>query len=256
METGSARTFYYEVKYGQEDFYHITKDNTSQPIPYKHYKYIALFKVESCWNIEDGREAVKNWCIENIENYNKIDGNCVRNSIIYEIHKNYYENYNYKYALTKDVKYIDLKGTYVKPKEIDYKYNPTEDQMNVTNNFFENIDNTISLWNTTPNTVLYETDAISTAANKTTLNTTTVNNLTITNKTKLNTTSVNNLTIANKTEWDLTNNNENNTKLYNDYSGTTIHDNTITYLLDTFESNGNQPKYSKDNKEYENLMLM
>ena len=238
MEIESARTFYYKVKYGQEDF--ITKDNTSQPIPYKHYKYVALFKVESCWNMEDGREAVKNWCIENIENYNKIDGNCVRNSIIYEIHKTYYENYDDKYALTKDVKYINLKGTYVKPKEIEYKYNPTEDQMNITNNFFKNTDNTVSLCNTPPNNVLYRTDAISTA----------------TNNTKLNTTTVNNLTITNKTEWDLTNNNENNTKLYNDYSGTTIHDNTITYLLDTLESNDNQPKYSKDNKEYENLMLM
>ena len=245
MGTGNAQTFYYKVKYDP-----ITIEG------YSDYKYIALFKVESCWNIEDGREAVKNWCTKNIKDYNKFDGNRYPNSIIYEIHKKYYENCDAQYdTINKDIKLVELKGTYVKPKEIDYEYNPTKDQMKVTNNFFENIDNKVSLWNTPPDTVLYRTDSTSTAANKAKWNTTGVN------EAKWNTTG------ADTTEWYLKDNTENNIKLYDTCVGTLCNNKDVGSFISNanttnantaklFTSNTNPPEYSKDNKEYENLMLM
>ena len=245
MGTGNAQTFYYKVKYDP-----ITIEG------YSDYKYIALFKVESCWNIEDGREAVKNWCTKNIKDYNKFDGNRYPNSIIYEIHKKYYENCDAQYdTINKDIKLVELKGTYVKPKEIDYEYNPTKDQMKVINNFFENIDNKVSLWNTPPDTVLYKTDATSTAANKAKWNTTGVN------EAKWNTTGVD------TTEWYLKDNTENNIKLYDTCVGTLCNNKDVGSFISNanttnantaklFTSNTNPPEYSKDNKEYENLMLM
>ena len=235
MEIGSARTFYYKVKYGP-----ITIEDRND------YKYIALFKVESCWNIEDGREAVRNWCTKNIKDYNKFHGNRYPNSIIYEIHKKYYENYDGQYdTINKDIKLVELKGTYVKPEEIDYKYNPTKDQMKVTNNFFENIDNKVSLWNTPPDTILYEPDTTSTVVNKAKWNTTGVDT----------------------TEWYLKDNTENNIKLYDTCVGTLCNNKDVGSFISnanttnvntskSFTSNTNPPEYSKDNKEYENLMLM
>ena len=234
METGSAQIHYYEVKYGPKDeFYCITKDGVCpSPPPYTTYKYTVYFKVESCWNVEDGREAVKKWCIKNIKNYNKFENGHVANSIIYEIHESFYKKSID--TTNKNIKLVDLKGTYVKPKEIDYKYNPTEDQMQYTNKFFkiaDEKDNAITMWNTTG---------------------------------------------VNSTEWAkiVKNNNEsdikiydncagttpcdnlNATKIYNNYIGTTPCDNEITSLPHTFVSNDNPPKCSKDNKEYEDLMLM
>ena len=262
METGSAQTFYYEVKYGQED--EIYRDNTSQPIPYKHYKYIALFKVESCWNVEDGREAVKKWCIKNIKNYNKFENGHVVNSIIYEIHKKVYEKSID--TTNKNIKLVDLKGTYVKPKEIDYKYNPTEDQMQYTNKFFkiaDERDNAITMWNTTGvNEMKHIANDARPATNaETTGCVTKINEYT---------------TVVNATEWAkiVKNNNESDIKIYDNYAGTTQCDNLnavkicnnyigttpcnneITSLPHTFVSNDNPPKCSKDNKEYEDLMLM
>ena len=231
METGSAQIYYYEVKYGLKDeIYYVTKDGICPPPP--KYKYSVYFKVESCWNVEDGREAVKKWCIKNIKNYNKFENGHVANSIIYEIHDSYYKKSID--TTNKNIKLVDLKGTYVKPKEIDYKYNPTEDQMQYTNKFFkiaDEKDNAITMWNTTG---------------------------------------------VNSTEWAkiVKNNNEsdikiydncagttpcdnlNATKIYNNYIGTTPCDNEITSLSHTFVSNDNPPKCSKDNKEYEDLMLM
>ena len=231
METGSAQIYYYEVKYGLKDeIYYVTKDGICPPPP--KYKYSVYFKVESCWNVEDGREAVKKWCIKNIKNYNKFENGHVVNSIIYEINKSFYEKSID--TTNKNIKLVDLKGTYVKPKEIDYKYNPTEDQMQYTNKFFkiaDEKDNAITMWNTTG---------------------------------------------VNSTEWAkiVKNNNEsdikiydncagttpcdnlNATKIYNNYIGTTPCDNEITSLSHTFVSNDNPPKCSKDNKEYEDLMLM
>ena len=225
MGTGNAQTFYYKVKYGP-----ITIEDRND------YKYIALFKVESCWNIEDGRETVRNWCTKNIKDYNKFDGNRYPNSIIYEIHKKYYENYDGQYdTINKDIKLVELKGTYVKPEEIDYEYNPTKDQMKVTNNFFENIDNKVSLWNTPPDTVLYRNDATSTAANEAKWNTTGVDT----------------------TEWYLKDNTENNIKLYDTCVGTLCNNKDVgSFISNANTSNTNPPEYSKDNKEYENLMLM
>ena len=231
METGSARIYYYEVKYGLKDeIYYVTKDGICPPPP--KYKYSVYFKVESCWNVEDGREAVKKWCIKNIKNYNKFENGHVANSIIYEIHESFYKKSID--TTNKNIKLVDLKGTYVKPKEIDYKYNPTEDRMQYTNKFFkiaDEKDNAITMWNTTG---------------------------------------------VNSTEWAkiVKNNNEsdikiydncagttpcdnlNATKIYNNYIGTTPCDNEITSLSHTFVSNDNPPKCSKDNKEYEDLMLM
>ena len=231
METGSAQIYYYEVKYGLKDeIYYVTKDGICPPPP--KYKYSVYFKVESCWNVEDGREAVKKWCIKNIKNYNKFENGHVANSIIYQIHDSYYKKSID--TTNKNIKLVDLKGTYVKPKEIDYKYNPTEDQMQYTNKFFkiaDEKDNAITMWNTTG---------------------------------------------VNSTEWAkiVKNNNEsdikiydncagttpcdnlNATKIYNNYIGTTPCDNEITSLSHTFVSNDNPPKCSKDNKEYEDLMLM
>ena len=231
METGSAQIYYYEVKYGLKDeIYYVTKDGICPPPP--KYKYSVYFKVESCWNVEDGREAVKKWCIKNIKNYNKFENGHVANSIIYQIHDSYYKKSID--TTNKNIKLVDLKGTYVKPKEIDYKYNPTEDQMQYTNKFFkiaDEKDNAITMWNTT---------------------------------------------VVNSTEWAkiVKNNNEsdikiydncagttpcdnlNATKIYNNYIGTTPCDNEITSLSHTFVSNDNPPKCSKDNKEYEDLMLM
>ena len=74
METGSARTFYYKVKYGPKDeIYYVTKDDICPPpVQYVTYKYTVYFKVESCWNADDGSEAVKKWCIKNIKNYTQL----------------------------------------------------------------------------------------------------------------------------------------------------------------------------------------
>ena len=263
METGSARTFYYKVKYGPKDeIYYVTKDGICPPPP--KYKYSVYFKVESCWNVEDGREAVKKWCIKNIKNYNKFENGHVANSIIYQIHDSYYKKSID--TTNKNIKLVDLKGTYVKPKEIDYNYNPTEDQMQYTNKFFkiaDEKDNAITMWNTTGvnemkhivNDARYTTNAETTGC-----------------ITKINEYS----TVVNSTEWAkiVKNNNEsdikiydncagttpcdnlNATKIYNNYIGTTPCDNEITSLSHTFVSNDNPPKCSKDNKEYEDLMLM
>ena len=263
METGSAQIYYYEVKYGLKDeIYYVTKDGICPPPP--KYKYSVYFKVESCWNVEDGREAVKKWCIKNIKNYNKFENGHVANSIIYQIHDSYYKKSID--TTNKNIKLVDLKGTYVKPKEIDYKYNPTEDQMQYTNKFFkiaDEKDNAITMWNTTGvnemkhivNDARYTTNAETTGC-----------------ITKINEYS----TVVNSTEWAkiVKNNNEsdikiydncagttpcdnlNATKIYNNYIGTTPCDNEITSLSHTFVSNDNPPKCSKDNKEYEDLMLM
>ena len=263
METGSAQIYYYEVKYGLKDeIYYVTKDGICPPPP--KYKYSVYFKVESCWNVEDGREAVKKWCIKNIKNYNKFENGHVVNSIIYEINKSFYEKSID--TTNKNIKLVDLKGTYVKPKEIDYNYNPTEDQMQYTNRFFKTVDekdNAITMWNTTGvnemkhivNDARYTTNAETTGC-----------------ITKINEYS----TVVNSTEWAkiVKNNNEsdikiydncagttpcdnlNATKIYNNYIGTTPCDNEITSLSHTFVSNDNPPKCSKDNKEYEDLMLM
>ena len=295
MGTGNAQTFYYKVKYGPIVF----EDR-------KDYKYIVLFKVESCWDIEDGREAVKNWCTKNIKDYNKFDGSRYTNSIIYELHKDYYENFsNDKYdAINKEVKFVELNGTYVKPKEIDYKYNPTEDQMKLTNNFFENIDNVVPLWNTPPDNVSYRIDANTsdantsdaTIANKTTTgvykvkwNTTGVNEMKhnigdecIKTNTKTSEYAINTDTkiihaaeldkmITNKinepgvvfvpytladTVYTINESTITPNMIYNSYGGTTFCDNKNTSSPYTFTSNNNPPEYSKDNKEYENLMLI
>ena len=263
METGSAQIYYYEVKYGLKDeIYYVTKDGICPPPP--KYKYSVYFKVESCWNVEDGREAVKKWCIKNIKNYNKFENGHVANSIIYQIHDSYYKKSID--TTNKNIKLVDLKGTYVKPKEIDYKYNPTEDQMQYTNKFFkiaDEKDNAITMWNTTGvnemkhivNDARYTTNAETTGC-----------------ITKINEYS----TVVNSTEWAkiVKNNNEsdikiydncagttpcdnlNATKIYNNYIGTTPCDNEITSLSHTFVSNDNPSKCSKDNKEYEDLMLM
>ena len=263
METGSAQIYYYEVKYGLKDeIYYVTKDGICPPPP--KYKYSVYFKVESCWNVEDGREAVKKWCIKNIKNYNKFENGHVANSIIYQIHDSYYKKSID--TTNKNIKLVDLKGTYVKPKEIDYNYNPTEDQMQYTNKFFkiaDEKDNAITMWNTTGvnemkhivNDARYTTNAETTGC-----------------ITKINEYS----TVVNSTEWAkiVKNNNEsdikiydncagttpcdnlNATKIYNNYIGTTPCDNEITSLSHTFVSNDNPPKCSKDNKEYEDLMLM
>ena len=234
METGSAQIYYYEVKYGLKDeIYYVTKDDICPPpVQYVTYKYTVYFKVESCWNADDGSEAVKKWCIKNIKNYNKFENGHVANSIIYQIHDSYYKKSID--TTNKNIKLVDLKGTYIKPKEIDYKYNPTEDQMQYTNKFFkiaDEKDNAITMWNTTG---------------------------------------------VNSTEWAkiVKNNNESDIKIYdncagttqcdnlnsikicNNYIGTTPCDNEITSLSHTFVSNDNPPKCSKDNKEYEDLMLM
>ena len=263
METGSAQIYYYEVKYGLKDeIYYVTKDGICPPPP--KYKYSVYFKVESCWNVEDGREAVKKWCIKNIKNYNKFENGHVANSIIYQIHDSYYKKSID--TTNKNIKLVDLKGTYVKPKEIDYNYNPTEDQMQYTNKFFkiaDEKDNAITMWNTTGvnemkhivNDARYTTNAETTGC-----------------ITKINEYS----TVVNSTEWAkiVKNNNEsdikiydncagttpcdnlNATKIYNNYIGTTPCDNEITSLQHTLVSNDNPPKCSKDNKEYEDLMLM
>ena len=263
METGSAQIYYYEVKYGLKDeIYYVTKDGICPPPP--KYKYSVYFKVESCWNVEDGREAVKKWCIKNIKNYNKFENGHVANSIIYQIHDSYYKKSID--TTNKNIKLVDLKGTYVKPKEIDYKYNPTEDQMQHTNKFFKIVDerdNAITMWNTTGvnemkhivNDARYTTNAETTGC-----------------ITKINEYS----TVVNSTEWAkiVKNNNESDIKIYdncagttpcdnlnaakicNNYIGTTPCDNEITSLPHTFVSNDNPPKCSKDNKEYEDLMLM
>ena len=263
METGSAQIYYYEVKYGLKDeIYYVTKDGICPPPP--KYKYSVYFKVESCWNVEDGREAVKKWCIKNIKNYNKFENGHVANSIIYQIHDSYYKKSID--TTNKNIKLVDLKGTYVKPKEIDYKYNPTEDQMQYTNKFFkiaDEKDNAITMWNTTGvnemkhivNDARYTTNAETTGC-----------------ITKINEYS----TVVNSTEWAkiVKNNNESDIKIYdncagttqcdnlnavkihNNYIGTTPCDNEITSLPHTFVSNDNPPKCSKDNKEYEDLMLM
>lgn len=248
METGSALTYYYEVKYGPKyEIYYITKDDICPP-QYTTYKYSVYFKVESCWNVEDGREAVKKWCIKNIKNYNKFENGHIANSIIYEIHKKVYEKSID--TTNKNIKLVDLKGTYVKPKEIDYKYNPTEDQMQYTNKFFKTVDekdNAITMcntWNTTgvnemkyiANDVRYTTNAETTGC------ITKINEYT---------------TVVNATEWKkLVKNNESDIKIYDNCAGTTPCDNEITSLPHTFVSNDNPPKCSKDNKEYEDLMLM
>ena len=245
METGSAQIYYYEVKYGLKDeIYYVTKDGICPPPP--KYKYSVYFKVESCWNVEDGREAVKKWCIKNIKNYNKFENGHVANSIIYQIHDSYYKKSID--TTNKNIKLVDLKGTYVKPKEIDYKYNPTEDQMQYTNKFFkiaDEKDNAITMWNTTGvnemkhivNDARYTTNAETTGC-----------------ITKINEYS----TVVNSTEWAkiVKNNNESDIKIYDNCAGTTPCDNEITSLSHTFVSNDNPPKCSKDNKEYEDLMLM
>ena len=244
METGSAQIYYYEVKYGLKDeIYYVTKDGICPPPP--KYKYSVYFKVESCWNVEDGREAVKKWCIKNIKNYNKFENGHVANSIIYQIHDSYYKKSID--TTNKNIKLVDLKGTYVKPKEIDYKYNPTEDQMQYTNKFFkiaDEKDNAITMWNTTGvnemkhivNDARYTTNAETTGC-----------------ITKINEYS----TVVNATEWaKLVKNNESDIKIYDNCAGTTPCDNEITSLSHTFVSNDNPPKCSKDNKEYEDLMLM
>ena len=245
METGSAQIYYYEVKYGLKDeIYYVTKDGICPPPP--KYKYSVYFKVESCWNVEDGREAVKKWCIKNIKNYNKFENGHVANSIIYQIHDSYYKKSID--TTNKNIKLVDLKGTYVKPKEIDYNYNPTEDQMQYTNKFFkiaDEKDNAITMWNTTGvnemkhivNDARYTTNAETTGC-----------------ITKINEYS----TVVNSTEWAkiVKNNNESDIKIYDNCAGTTPCDNEITSLSHTFVSNDNPPKCSKDNKEYEDLMLM
>lgn len=248
METGSAQIYYYEVKYGPKyEIYYVTKDDICPP-QYTTYKYSVYFKVESCWNVEDGREAVKKWCIKNIKNYNKFENGHIANSIIYEIHKKVYEKSID--TTNKNIKLVDLKGTYVKPKEIDYKYNPTEDQMQYTNKFFKTVDekdNAITMcntWNTTgvnemkhiANDVRYTTNAETTGC------ITKINEYT---------------TVVNATEWKkLVKNNESDIKIYDNCAGTTPCENEITSLSHTFVSNDNPPKCSKDNKEYEDLMLM
>lgn len=245
METGSAQIYYYEVKYGLKDeIYYVTKDGICPPPP--KYKYSVYFKVESCWNVEDGREAVKKWCIKNIKNYNKFENGHVANSIIYQIHDSYYKKSID--TTNKNIKLVDLKGTYVKPKEINYNYNPTEDQMQYTNKFFkiaDEKDNAITMWNTTGinemkhivNDARYTTNAETTGC-----------------ITKINEYS----TVVNSTEWAkiVKNNNESDIKIYDNCAGTTPCDNEITSLPHTFVSNDNPPKCSKDNKEYEDLMLM
>ena len=263
METGSAQIYYYEVKYGLKDeIYYVTKDGICPPPP--KYKYSVYFKVESCWNVEDGREAVKKWCIKNIKNYNKFENGRVVNSIIYEIHESFYKKSID--TTNKNIKLVDLKGTYVKPKEIDYTYNPTEDQMQYTNKFFkiaDERDNAITMWNTTGVNEMKHivNDARSTTNAETTGCITKINEYS---------------TVVNSAEWAkiVKNNNEsdikiydncagttpcdnlNATKIYNNYIGTTPCDNEITSLPHTFISNDNPPKCSKDNKEYEDLMLM
>ena len=263
METGSAQIYYYEVKYGLKDgIYYVTKDGICPPPP--KYKYSVYFKVESCWNVEDGREAVKKWCIKNIKNYNKFENGHVVNSIIYEINKSFYEKSID--TTNKNIKLVDLKGTYVKPKEIDYKYNPTEDQMQYTNKFFKTVDekdNAITMWNTTG---VNEMKHIANEARPAT------NAETSGCITKINEYS----TVVNATEWAkiIKNKNESDIKIYdncagttqcdnlnsikicNNYIGTTPCENEITSLPHTFVSNDNPPKCSKDNKEYEDLMLM
>lgn len=269
METGSARTFYYEVKYEPKDeIYYVTKDDICpSPPPYTTYKYTVYFKVESCWNAADGSEAVKKWCIKNIKNYNKFENGHVANSIIYEIHESYYKKSID--TTNKNIKLVDLKGTYVKPKEIDYKYNPTEDQMQYTNRFFKTVDekdNAITMWNTWNTTGVNETKNIASVVGCAT------NAETSGCITKLNEYT----TVVNATEWAkiVKNNNESDIKIYdncagttqcdnlnsvkicNNYIGTTPCENEITSLPHTFVSNDNPPKCSKDNKEYEDLMLM
>ena len=269
METGSAQIYYYEVKYGLKDeIYYVTKDDIicPPPPPYTTYKYTVYFKVESCWNVEDGREAVKKWCIKNIKNYNKFENGHVANSIIYQIHDSYYKKSID--TTNKNIKLVDLKGTYVKPKEIDYKYNPTEDQMQYTNKFFkiaDEKDNAITMWNTWNTTGVNEMKHIVNDARPAT------NAETSGCITKINEYS----TVVNATEWaKLVKNNESDIKIYdncagttqcdnlngvkicNNYIGTTPCDNEITSLPHTFVSNDNPPKCSKDNKEYEDLMLM
>ena len=245
METGSAQTFYYEVKYGLKDeIYYVTKDGICPPPP--KYKYSVYFKVESCWNVEDGREAVKKWCIKNIKNYNKFENGRVVNSIIYEIHESFYKKSID--TTNKNIKLVDLKGTYVKPKEIDYTYNPTEDQMQYTNKFFkiaDERDNAITMWNTTGvNEMKHIVNDVRSTTNAETTGCIT----------KINEYS----TVVNATEWAkiVKNNNESDIKIYDNYAGTTPCDNEITSLPHTFVSNDNPPKCSKDNKEYEDLMLM
>lgn len=248
METGSAQTFYYEVKYGLKDeIYYVTKDGICPPPP--KYKYSVYFKVESCWNVEDGREAVKKWCIKNIKNYNKFENGHVANSIIYEIHESYYKKSID--TTNKNIKLVDLKGTYVKPKEIDYTYNPTEDQMQYTNKFFKTTDekdNAINMWNTWNTTGVNETKNIASVVGRAT------NAETSGCITKLNEYT----TVVNATEWAkiAKNKNESDIKIYDNCAGTTQCDNEITSLPHTFVSNDNPPKCSKDNKEYEDLMLM
>ena len=231
METGSAQIYYYEVKYGLKDeIYYVTKDGICPPPP--KYKYSVYFKVESCWNVEDGREAVKKWCIKNIKNYNKFENGHVANSIIYQIHDSYYKKSID--TTNKNIKLVDLKGTYVKPKEIDYKYNPTEDQMQYTNKFFkiaDEKDNAITMWNTTG---INSTEWAKIVKNNNESDIKIYDNC------------------AGTTPCD----NLNATKIYNNYIGTTPCDNEITSLPHTFVSNDNPPKCSKDNKEYEDLMLM
>lgn len=270
METGSARTFYYEVKYEPKDeIYYVTKDDIicPPPVQYVKYKYTVYFKVESCWNADDGSEAVKKWCIKNIKNYNKFENGHVVNSIIYEINKSFYEKSID--TTNKNIKLVDLKGTYVKPKEIDYKYNPTEDQMQNTYTFFKTVDekdNAINMWNTWNTTGVNETKNIASVVGCAT------NAETSGCITKLNEYT----TVVNATEWAkiVKNNNESDIKIYdncagttqcdnlnsvkicNNYIGTTPCDNEITSLPHTFVSNDNPPKCSKDNKEYEDLMLM
>ena len=269
METGSARTFYYKVKYGPKDeIYYVTKDDICPPpVQYVTYKYTVYFKVESCWNADDGSEAVKKWCIKNIKNYNKFENGHVVNSIIYEINKSFYEKSID--TTNKNIKLIDLKGTYVKPKEIDYKYNPTEDQMQYTNKFFKTVDekdNAITMWNTWNTTGVNEMKHIANEARPAT------NAETSGCITKINEYS----TVVNATEWAkiIKNKNESDIKIYdnyagttqcdnlnsikicNNYIGTTPYENEITSLPHTFISNDNPSKCSKDNKEYEDLMLM
>ena len=263
METGSAQIYYYEVKYGLKDeIYYVTKDGICPPPP--KYKYSVYFKVESCWNVEDGREAVKKWCIKNIKNYNKFENGHVVNSIIYQIHESFYKKSID--TTNKNIKLVDLKGTYVKPKEIDYTYNPTEDQMQYTNKFFkiaDERDNAITMWNTTGvNEMKHIVNDVRPTTNAETTGCIT----------KINEYS----TVVNATEWAkiVKNNNESDIKIYdnyvgttpcdnlnaakicNNYIGTTPCDNEITSLPHTFVSNDNPPKCSKDNKEYEDLMLM
>ena len=263
METGSAQIYYYEVKYGLKDeIYYVTKDGICPPPP--KYKYSVYFKVESCWNVEDGREAVKKWCIKNIKNYNKFENGRVVNSIIYQIHESFYKKSID--TTNKNIKLVDLKGTYVKPKEIDYTYNPTEDQMQYTNKFFkiaDERDNAITMWNTTGvNEMKHIVNDVRSTTNAETTGCIT----------KINEYS----TVVNSTEWAkiVKNNNESDIKIYDNYAGTTPCDNLnaakicnnyigttpcnneITSLPHTFVSNDNPPKCSKDNKEYEDLMLM